>query len=232
MVKSRRDKLVAYYRVSTDKQADSGLGLEAQQAAVGAFAERTGATIIGTYQETESGRNNRRPELQRALDHARAARATLVVKTLDRLTRNLRFLTEMMDAGVDFIAVDQPDANRLTLHILAVVAEDETRRISERTKAALAAARARGVKLGGRRPGHERMSLQSRLRAATAGALVNRSRTDSYYQALAPRVQELRLSGMTQAAIAERFNSEGLTTQSGGPWTQVAVLRVLRRFAH
>jgi DNA invertase Pin-like site-specific DNA recombinase len=231
MVKSRRDKLVAYYRVSTDKQADSGLGLEAQQAAVGAFAERTGATIIGAYQETESGRNNRRPELQKALAHAKGAHATLVVKTLDRLTRNLHFLTEMMDAGVEFVAVDQPDANRLTLHIMAVVAEDETRRISERTKAALAAYKARGGLLGGARPDHKGLPEQSRLAGVRAGALSNRLAADSYYRALAPRVKELRLSGMTQAAIAERFNSEGLTTQSGGPWTQVAVLRVLRRFA-
>jgi DNA invertase Pin-like site-specific DNA recombinase len=230
MVKSRRDKLVAYYRVSTDKQADSGLGLEAQQNAVGWFAERTGATIVGAYQETESGRNNRRPELQRALDHARAARATLVVKTLDRLTRNLHFLTEMMDAGVEFVAVDQPEANRLTLHILAAVAEDETRRVSERTKAALAVAKSRGVLLGGANPNCRNLPPEVRAKAAKAGGQARRLAADSYYQALAPRVKELRLSGMTQAAIAERFNAEGLTTQSGGPWTQVAILRVLRRF--
>jgi DNA invertase Pin-like site-specific DNA recombinase len=223
-------KLVAYYRVSTDQQGQSGLGLEAQQAAVRTYAQRTDCRIIAEYREVESGRKADRPELAKAMDHAKLAKATLVIAKLDRLSRNVAFLATLMDSGAEFVACDNPNATRLTLHILAAVAEDEARKGSQRTKDALAAAKARGVKLGGRRPGHERMSPQSRLRAATAGATSNRLRADSYYRALAPRVNELRLSGLTQAAIAERFNSEGLTTQSGGPWTQVAILRVLRRF--
>jgi DNA invertase Pin-like site-specific DNA recombinase len=225
-------KLVAYYRVSTDQQGQSGLGLEAQQATVRAYAQRTGCRIVASYQEVESGRKADRPELAKAMDHAKLARATLVIAKLDRLSRNVAFLATLMDSGAEFVACDNPNATRLTLHILAAVAEDEARKGSQRTKDALAAAKARGVKLGGRRPGHERMSPESRLRAATAGATSNRLAADSYYRSLAPRVQELRLSGLTQQAIADRFNGEGLTTQSGGPWTQVAVLRVLRRFAH
>jgi DNA invertase Pin-like site-specific DNA recombinase len=224
-------KLVAYYRVSTDQQGQSGLGLEAQQAAVRAYAHQTGCRIIAEHTEVESGKRADRPELAKALAHAKGARATLAIAKLDRLSRNVAFLATLMDSGAEFVCCDNPTANRLTLHILAAVAENEAREISRRTKAALAAYKARGGLLGGARPGHKGLPEQSRLAGVTAGALARRLAADSYYRSLAPRVRELRLSGMTQQAIADRFNSEGLTTQSGGPWTQVAVLRVLRRFA-
>jgi DNA invertase Pin-like site-specific DNA recombinase len=231
MSKNTDRKLVAYFRVSTCQQGESGLGLEAQQASVRGYAERTGCRIVASYQEVESGRKADRPELAKALEHAKLARATLVIARLDRLARNLHFLSGLMESGVEFVACDVPGASRLTLHILAAVAEAETEMISERTKAALAAYKARGGLLGGAHPNYRRPEPEQRQEAARRAGKVLRSRADSYYRALAPRVNELRLSGMTQQAIADRFNGEGLTTQSGGPWTQVAVLRVLRRFA-
>jgi DNA invertase Pin-like site-specific DNA recombinase len=133
--------IISYYRVSTRKQGDSGLGLEGQQSAVEAYAKATGGRIVATYREVESGKLAERPELNRALAHAKRSKATLVVAKLDRLARNVAFLSTMMRAGVDFIACDNPNANKLTVHILAAVAEDEAERISARTKAALQAAK-------------------------------------------------------------------------------------------
>ncbi len=136
-------KAIAYYRVSTARQGQSGLGLEAQQAAVAAFCEP-----IETYTEVETGKRSDRPELQRAIAACKRMGATLVVAKLDRLARNVAFVSTLMESGVEFVACDNPTANRLTVHILAAVAEDEARRISERTKAALAAYKARGGTLG------------------------------------------------------------------------------------
>ena len=137
-------KLVAYFRVSTRKQGESGLGLEAQQSCVADFARYGQHEIIAVYQEIETGKRSDRPELAKAISHAKRAKATLVIAKLDRLARNVHFLSGLMESRVDFVCCDNPNANRLTLHILAAVAEDEARRISERTKAALAAYKARG----------------------------------------------------------------------------------------
>jgi len=133
---------IAYLRVSTVRQGESGLGLDAQRAAVEAFARQHGGVIAATYVEVESGKRSDRPELAKALQAARKRKATLLIAKLDRLARNVAFIATMMEAGADFVACDQPFASRLTLHILAAVAEDEARRISERTKAALEAAKA------------------------------------------------------------------------------------------
>ncbi|MBV8676279.1 MAG: recombinase family protein, partial [Planctomycetaceae bacterium] len=129
-------RLVAYYRVSTAKQGASGLGLEGQEAAVAAYAKSNNFILLRSYTEVETGKRSDRPELARALADCKLSRATLVIAKLDRLSRNVHFLSGLMESGVDFIACDNPHANRLTLHILAAVAEDEARRISERTKAA------------------------------------------------------------------------------------------------
>ena len=135
-------KVVAYYRVSTAKQGASGLGLDAQRAAVAAWTAANGAAVLAGYTEVESGKRADRPELIKALAHAKRSKATLVIAKLDRLSRNVHFLSGLMESGVDFIACDNPHANKLTIHILAAVAEDEAKRISERTKAALAAYKA------------------------------------------------------------------------------------------
>src|SRR5262245_32439937 len=147
-------KIIAYYRVSTRKQGQSGLGLEGQQHEVQTFAQRNGASIVATYKEVESGRKSARPELQKALAHAKRSKAVLVAAKLDRLSRNVAFLSALMESKVEFVCCDNPHATPLTIHILAAVAEDEAKRISARTKAALAAAKRRGVVLGSARPGH------------------------------------------------------------------------------
>jgi hypothetical protein len=135
-------KVVAYYRVSTARQGASGLGLDAQRAAVATWTAANGAAVLAGYTEVESGKRADRPELGKALAHAKRSRATLVIAKLDRLSRNVHFLSGLMESGVDFIACDNPHANKLTIHILAAVAEDEAKRISERTRAALAAYKA------------------------------------------------------------------------------------------
>ncbi len=142
------DKIVCYYRVSTKKQERSGLGLEGQQAAIADFTRRHNPLVLGSYTETESGKRADRPELAKALAHAKRARATLVVAKLDRLARNVAFPSALMDAGVEFICRDNPTATGLTIHILAAIAEGKARRISKRTKASLKDYTACGGKLG------------------------------------------------------------------------------------
>src|SRR3954470_16957622 len=142
-------RFVAYYRVSTDRQGRSGLGLEAQREAVRCYLNGGNWVLADTVTEVESGKRNDRPELDRALGLCRLYGAPLVVAKLDRLARNVAFISKLMESGVEFVAADFPQANRLTIHILAAVAEHEAEMVSKRTKAALAAAKARGQRLGG-----------------------------------------------------------------------------------
>ena len=141
-------KLIPYYRVSTRKQGESGLGLEAQQSCVADFARYGQHEIVAAYQEIETGKRADGPELAKAIAHAKRAKATLVIAKLDRLARNVHFLSGLMESRIEFVCCDNPHANRLTLHILAAVAEDEARRISERTKAALTPTRPEGERWG------------------------------------------------------------------------------------
>jgi len=224
--------MIAYYRVSTKQQGDSGLGLEAQQAAVESYARQTGARILASYREVESGKLAERPELAKALAHARRNKATLVVAKLDRLARNVAFLSALMQAGVDFVCCDNPHANKLTIHILAAVAEDEAERISARTKAALQAAKARGVKLGSARPGHwkghEKARLDGLARGRVVAAKVASKAATEAYSDLAPLMAQWRTEGMTLTGIASKLNSEGHQTRRGRPWNPVQVARVLQ----
>jgi DNA invertase Pin-like site-specific DNA recombinase len=148
MSPAHRGKFVAYYRVSTDRQGKSGVGLEAQQAAVRQYLNGGSWQLVAEHVEIETGKRDDRPELVKALEACRKHRARLVIAKLDRLSRNLAFIATLMDSGVEFVVVDNPHANKLTVHILAAVAEHEREMISERTKAALQAARARGTRLG------------------------------------------------------------------------------------
>ena len=226
-------KLVAYIRVSTDKQGASGLGLEGQQAAIDAYARQSGGVVIATFMEVESGKLSDRPELAKALAHCRRTKATLIVAKLDRLSRNVAFLSRMMEAGVEFVCCDNPSANRLTIQILAAVAENEAKAISDRTKAALAAAKRRGIPLGSARPGHWEGREDRRLEGAKNGAkasLAVRSRAASEaYADLMPLVSELRTGGASFAAIAERLNGKGYTTSRGKPFTPMTVHRIIGR---
>ena len=226
-------KLIAYYRVSTDKQGQSGLGLEAQRVAVEAFAQSTGATIEATFTEVESGKRADRPELVKAVAHARRSKARLVIAKLDRLARNLAFLAAMMDSGLDFVACDNPNANRLTLHILAAVAEDEARRISERTKAALAAAKARGQLLGSARPGHwtgrEEARLVGLAHAREQSRISKRQKALAVVADLLPEVKARRAAGESLAKIAQALNAVGHRTTRGNDWTAMGIKLVLDR---
>src|SRR5580658_2953026 len=164
-------KFVAYYRVSTAKQGASGLGLEAQQESVRGYMNGGRWSMVDEVTEVESGKRNDRPALANALALCRIHKATLIIAKLDRLARNVNFISNLMEAKVDFTAVDFPQANRLTVHILAAVAEHEAAAISARTKAALQAAKARGTRLGGRRWAVETIAKQANAASAKARAL-------------------------------------------------------------
>ena len=216
-------RTVAYYRVSTDKQGRSGLGLEAQKAAVKAFLDGKGWPPVAEFVEVESGRKADRPELARALEACRLYRATLVIAKLDRLSRNASFLLSLRDAGVEFVACDMPEANRLTVGIMALMAEHEAEMVSRRTKDALAAAKARGQRLGGFR-GYI-PSETDRAQAARARAEAARERASQ----VIPLVREIRAIGITSlAGIARELTQRGVPTPRGaGAWQAVQVARVL-----
>jgi DNA invertase Pin-like site-specific DNA recombinase len=226
-------EIVAYCRVSTKQQGLSGLGLEAQRNTVESYAKQVGARVAGLYVEVESGKKSDRPELARALSHAKRNKAALVVAKLDRLARNVEFLARVLNAGTDFVACDNPAANRLTLHILAAVAEAEAKAISERTKAALAAAKARGTALGSSRPGHWEGREDARRQGARKGAQVSAEvrgkAAREAYADLLPTMQKCKAEGLSLEAIANRLNAEGHTTRRGRPWNPVQVSRVLER---
>lgn len=222
--------IIGYVRVSTKGQGASGLGLEAQQAAIDSYASQNGAIVARAYVEVESGRKSHRPQLAAALAHAKRSRATLVIAKLDRLARNVAFVSALMEAGCEFIACDNPTANKLTIHILAAVAEAEAEAISARTKAALAAYKARGGHLGASRPECRNLTQAARVRGARAAGTAITAKAKAAYADLATTVCGLRDQGLSQAAIAERLNAEGHTTRRGRPWNQVQVMRVLKRF--
>lgn len=208
-------KYVAYYRVSTQRQGQSGLGLEGQQQAVSTYCKP-----MDSFTEVESGKNKERPELQRALAACKRLGATLVVAKLDRLARNVAFVSTLMESGVEFVACDNPQANRLTVHILAAVAEDEARRISERTKAALSAAKRRGVKLGNRR--NLVTTAAPKARAANVAA-AERHRAE-----VRPVAKKLRGAGRTLQEIADVLTGRGILTRRGKAWSPTGIARLLR----
>jgi DNA invertase Pin-like site-specific DNA recombinase len=221
-------KFVAYLRVSTDRQGKSGLGLEAQRAAVHQFVAQRGSEIIAPeYLEIESGKTNDRPQLDKAMKRCRLTGATLLVAKLDRLSRNAAFLMTLKDSGVQFVAADMPDANTLTIGVMASLAQHERETISKRTKAALEAAKVRGTKLGGARPGSPNISLQHEAGNA-AKSLKARTRAEL----LREEIEPLRSAGMSLNAIAAKLNADGSLTARGkaGGWTPTAVRRVIARF--
>jgi len=198
--------------VSTDRQGESGLGLEAQRAAVARFIGS--APLLAEFQEVESGkRSTNRPKLTAALEHCRKHDATLVIAKLDRLARNVAFIANLMESGVEFQAVDMPYANKLTIHILAAVAEHEREAISERTKAALQVAKARGAKLGNP---HWKLSI------AKARAARNKIKTSS---SIIEMMKNRRNEGVSWRQIAEELNNLKLRTPRGGIWHDTTAKR-------
>jgi DNA invertase Pin-like site-specific DNA recombinase len=220
-----RRKFVAYYRVSTAKQGASGLGLEAQGKAVHDYLDGSKWEIVAEYTEIESGANGNRPQLTKAFAACRARGAKLVIAKLDRLSRDAHFLLGLQKAGVKFVAVDMPGANEMVVGIMAVMAEGERKMISARTKAALAAAKARGTKLGGWRGG---IAPDDEARMASTAVLKARAR--AFAADLEPIIAVLKAQGATSlGAIAKRLTEQGVPTARGGStWTAAGVKRVLK----
>lgn len=206
-----RGKFIAYYRVSTDKQGKSGLGFDAQRRAVRDYLDGGKWELVGEYTEVETGKRADRPELEKAIAACKKHRARLIIAKLDRLSRNVAFISALMERKVDFVCCDNPTATKFTIHILAAVAEFEREAISKRTKEALAAAKAKGKRLGN----YQRIA-EAKQKATTARA-----------EAVRPAITStLHLS--TQAA-ADELNSRGLRTASGKPWHAMQVHRVRHR---
>jgi DNA invertase Pin-like site-specific DNA recombinase len=218
-------QFVAYYRVSTARQGKSGLGLEAQKAAVAAYVLSKGGEVVSELIETESGKNNERPELQKALSEAKRRGAVLLIAKLDRLARNVAFISNLLESGVEVTAADMPEANRFMLHVMAAVAEHEGQAISERTKAALAAAKARGVKLGWAMP--ERRQEQRRASANSVAART--ANADTFAANVLPVVRSLQGQGLSLHGIAKALNGRGIKTARGGQWYATTVRNILAR---
>jgi DNA invertase Pin-like site-specific DNA recombinase len=222
-------RLVAYERVSTARQGQSGLGLEAQRRVIGDFAAARGAEVLARFTEVESGRKADRPELLKALHLAKVTGATLVIAKLDRLSRNAAFLLALRDSGVRFVACDMPEANDLTVGVMALVAEAEREAISRRTKEALAVAKARGVKLGNPN------GAAALRRAGRGGAALRATVTanaDRFAQDLAPVLTDIHAAGhLSLRAIAAELTARGIRTRRGGRWGVGNVKALLERVA-
>lgn len=224
---SLTSKFVAYLRVSTAKQGRSGLGLEAQREAVRQFVVSRGGKIIApVFVEVETGKRNDRPELDKALKRCRRTGATLVVAKLDRLSRNAAFLMTLRDSGVDFVAADLPEANTMTVGVMAVVAQHEREAISQRTKAALAAAKARGRTLGGFRAGAADIAKYQH-----EGVAAVRLRASQAAEERREAIAELQRESLSLNAMAARLNGDSVRTSRGGRWTATAVKRTIARLA-
>jgi DNA invertase Pin-like site-specific DNA recombinase len=214
-MQAKTARFVAYFRVSTARQGRSGLGLEAQQQAVRQYLASASGTLVAEFTEVETGKRNGRPELAKALAACKRHKAKLVIAKLDRLSRNVAFLSAMMDGKVEFVACDNPHATRLTLHILAAVAEHEAEVISQRTKAALQAAKRRGVVLG--------------RNGADVLAPANRAAALERAGQLKPVLAELAGAGMSHREIAGELAARGIPSAGGGKWHPQTVSRVLGR---
>jgi DNA invertase Pin-like site-specific DNA recombinase len=204
-------RFVAYFRVSTGRQGKSGLGLEAQRASVINYLNGGTWELVGEFVEVESGKHSDRPRLAEALQTCRKHRAKLVIAKLDRLSRNLAFIATLMESGIKFVAVDNPHANKLTVHILAAVAQHEREAISERTKDALRAAKARGTKLG------------------NPAVVALKASADHFAANVLPIIRSLQRGGTSNNAIAGQLNERNVKTARGGKWTHVQVGNILAR---
>src|SRR5439155_11709853 len=222
-------KFVAYYRVSTERQGHSGLGLDAQRQAVAEYLNGGKRSLLREFVEVESGKLNTRPQLEQALHLCKITGATLVIAKLDRLSRNAAFLLTLRDSGVQFVAADMPDANALTVGIMALIAQHEREAISRRTREALAAAKRRGIRLGnpnGARP------LRRARKGNHAALTAIRRKADAHAAQLRPVIDHLRAKGVgTLAGIAAALNTGGMRTPRGATWHPSSVRNLLARLA-
>jgi len=217
-------RFIAYYRVSTARQGASGLGLEAQQESVRAFLNGGSWELVGEFQEVETGKGSdataKRPQLRAALEACRKQGATLLIAKIDRLARNVHFVSGLMESRVKFVACDMPDANDLTIHIIAAVAEHEAKRISQRTKDALAVAKARGVELGKMGPANLRPNVEKRQAEAVA-----------FVEKLRPLFAGMAARQLSQRTMVTELNQIGVPAPRGGEWRLSQVQRVLDRLS-
>lgn len=213
-------KFVAYFRVSTHKQGQSGLGLEAQELAVSNHLKEGVSELLATFTEIETGKGanalERRPQLRKALEICRKNKATLIIAKLDRLARNVHFVSGLLETGCDFIAADMPHANKVMIQMHAVMSEWERDQISTRTKAALAAAKARGVVLGTAGANNLKCNVAERQNDAR-----------SFATKLSGVINGFKASGLTQRAMIEQLNQIGITTSKGGKWSLLQLQRVI-----
>lgn len=220
-------KFVGYVRVSTARQGQSGLGLLAQESAIQQHVVGRGGSLIQTFKEVESGRDNARPRLAKALELARLTGATLVIAKLDRLSRNAAFLLALQESGVRFVATDMPDANELTVGIMALVAQQERQAISQRTREALQAARARGTKLGNP---NGAAALRRAAKGNEAALNATKEIANARAEALRSTVDELRADGKgSLGEMAAELNARGILTARDATWHRSSVSNLLKR---
>ena len=227
-LRMNREKYVCYYRVSTQKQKNSGLGLEAQKEVVTNYLNGCDWEIIGEYVEIESGKNNNRAELNKAIQACKLKDAKLIVSKLDRLSRDVHFITSLMKSDVKFVVAEMPEMTELTIHIFASIAQHERKMISERTKVALKQAKARNIKLGN-------PCLRRGERIVNSGDTINANkvrvtRANEYVSQMKPIILEIMSSGIVSLnGIANELNIQRYTTRRGSVWSAIAVKRVLER---
>lgn len=214
-------KFIAYYRVSTEQQGKSGLGLEAQKEAVRCYLNGGAWELVGEFVEIETGKGAdalaKRPELKAALDTCKKHKAVLVIAKLDRLARNVHFISGLIESGVEFVAADMPQANKVMIQMHAVMSEWERDQISARTKAALQAAKARGVELGTAGPSNLKPNIEARQEAAHAFATK-----------LAGTIEGMKVRGLSQRRMVAELNSLGVKTARGKEWSLIQLQRVIK----
>jgi len=215
---------ITYLRVSTDRQGKSGLGLEAQRAAVVDHVAGKGQ-IAAEFVEIESGKKNDRPQLARAMAEAKRIGAVLLIAKLDRLARNVAFIANLLESGVEIAAADMPEANRFLLHVMAAVAEHEAQAISDRTRAALAAAKARGVALGWSMPARADEQRQASRKGASRNARI----ADQHAANVLPVIRQIAAGGASLRQIADELNAQGAKTARGGLWYAATVRNLMAR---
>ncbi|SAL75317.1 resolvase [Caballeronia udeis] len=217
-------QFVTYFRVSTQKQGASGLGLEAQSAAVAQYLNGGQWEVVGSFTEIETGKGAdaiaKRPQLRAALALCKKTGARLLIAKLDRLARNVHFVSGLMESRIKFVAVDMPEANDLTIHIMAAFAEHEAKRIGERTKDALRAAKEKGVKLGVAGTRNIKAGNERRQQAAA-----------DFAKALEPVIAEMRVAGLSMRKMVAELNVRGVKAPQGGAWSFGQLQRVLGRLA-
>lgn len=220
-MKTTHGQFVAYYRVSTQRQGASGLGIEAQRHTVSQYLAGSARTTVGEFVEVETGKGSnaleKRPQLRLALEMCKKTGATLLIAKLDRLARNVHFVSGLIETSVDFIAADMPNANKVMIQMHAVMSEWERDQISERTKAALAAAKARGVVLGATGPANLKTCNDLRQQKA-----------QEFRERLRPVLDGMLAQGLTRRAMVERLNALGIKAPMGGAWSLGQVQRLVR----